>query len=454
MLKLLHCTSVARLSSWASLILLQCLLGAAATAEVRLALVIPGYDSAEHSALSDDLVASADWAQRKGFLDPASGEAVRIDVLSDGCNPVVARAVATRRAEPDAPEIVLGDCGDETLAVAAIYAGQGLPFVVPFAQDAGDAGAPPPGVIQIEPGGAASAHALASALRDSGQVMEGQVAVLTEAGSFGAAFFRRLVAEETCGASCRLLSVPWPQETAPPALKEAQWVIYAGSDVGSLDAVVGDLPPDQNWLIHHRGRTPAREWLALVNASAYSEQDFTLAVPANPERSEESVGFSSANQLFFLAAIQVAARATEALKHQPEVDEALSELIDTVIGELEIGSEGEVQFKQALSMHTPVDYLQRRVASAATIGALAKETATPGDAPAPVYNLLVAPLESRSPLVLKPGAETTLRFSLGPNLEANVLGIAPVNPRIDELAAGHTLKLGVTLNCFVCATES
>lgn len=454
MMKSLRCTSVTRRSNWALPILLQCLLGAAATADMRLALVIPGYDSAEYSALSDDLLASADWAQRKGFLDLASGEAVRIDVLADGCNPLVAREVAARHGKPAAPTVVLGDCGDDTLAVAAIYAGQGLPFIMPFAQDAGDAAVAPPGVIQIEPGGAAAAHALASALRQSERVVEGQVAVLTEAGSFGADFFQQLVAEEACGASCRLLSVPWPQNKAPPALTEAQWVIYAGWDVGSLDAVVGDLPPDQHWLIYHRGRTSAREWLALVNASAYSELDFTLAVPAITERSVESVGFPSANAIFFRAAAQVAVQKLQAIKRQAEVDEAVSEVDYTLVGQLETAKQVKVSSQYALSIYTPVDYLQRLAIPGASIGAIARESATPGDDPAPVYNLLVAPLEGRSPLVLKPGVETTLSFSLGPNLDANVLGIAPVNPRIEELAEGRKLKLGVTLNCFVCATES
>jgi hypothetical protein len=430
------------------------LLGAAATADVRLALVIPGYDSAENAALSDDLLANADWAQRKGFLDLASGEAVQIKVLADGCDPVVAQEVAARRGEPGTPKVVVGDCGDNTLAVAAAYAGQGLPFIVPFAQDVGGAAVAPPGVIQIEPGGAAAAHALASALRDSGRVVEGQVAVLTEAGSFGAAFFQRLVAEEACGASCRLVSVPWPQEKAPPALTEAQWVIYAGWDVDSLGAVVGDLPSDQHWLIYHRGRTSARDWLALVNAAAYSDQDFTIAVPAITERRAESAGFPSANAIFFLAAAQVAAQELQAIKQKPETDEAVFEVVDTIIGELMIGKDGEVSVQYAVSTYSPVDYLQRLVDWGEPIGALAKESAMPGDNPTTVYNLLVAPLESRSPLVLEPGVETTLSFSLGPNLEANVLGIAPVNPRIEELAEGRKLKLGVTLNCFVCATES
>jgi len=433
---------------------MQCLLAAAAAADVRLALVIPGYDSAENAALSDDLLANADWAQRNGFLELASGEAVQIKVLAEGCDPVVAREVAVRRGEPNAPDIVLGDCGDDTLAVAAAYAGQGLPFIVPFAQDAGAAAVAPPGIIQIEPGGAAAAHALASALRDSGRAVEGQVAVLTEAGSFGADFFQQLVAEDVCGASCRLLSVPWPQEKAPPALTQAQWVIYAGTDVDSLGALIGDLPADQHWLIYHRGRTAAREWLALVNESAYSEPDFTLAVPMITRQSGESVGFPSANAIFFLAATQVAAQGLDAIKRQLEMDEAVSEVVDTIIGELKIGKEGEVSFQYALSTHDPADYLQRLVAWGEPVGALAKESAMPGDDPDTVYNLLVAPLESRSPLVLKPRVETTLSFSLGPNLEDNVLGMAPVNPRIEELAEGRNLKLGVTLNCFVCASES
>lgn len=454
MLKSVRCTSVTRRSSWALPILLQCLLCSAATADVRLALVIPGYDSAEHAALSDDLLASADWAQRNGFLDLASGEAVRIDVLADGCDPVVAREVASRHGTPAVPTVVLGDCGNDTLAVAAIYAGQGLPFIVPFAQDAGDAAVAPPGVIQIEPGGAAAAHALASALRDSGQVVAGQVAVLTEAGSFGTAFFQRLVAEKSCGAPCRLLSVPWPQEKAPPALTEAQWVIYAGWDVDSLADIVGDLPPDQHWLIYNRGRTSAREWLALVNASAYSEQDFTLVGPAVTERSGESVGFPSANAIFFREAAQVAVQRLQVIKQQAEVDEADFEVDHTLIGQLESGKQVKVSSQYALSTYAPVDYLKRLVIHGASIGAIARESAAPGDAPAPVYNLLVSPLESRSPLVLKPGLETTLSFSLGPNLQANVLGIAPVNPRIEELAEGRKLKLGVTLNCFVCETDS
>lgn len=475
MSKSLQCTSRLRWTRWALPVLLQCLLGAAARADVTLGLVIPGYDSDEHAALSDSLLDSADIAIREGHLDAAFDQPVRLLQLDNGCDSQGVADIADPPAGAARPNVVLGDCGDKTIAVAKAYAHHGLPFVMPFAQDWGNGNLLGPDVTQVELGGMEAAQALVTAINSAGRTVDGRVAVLTEPGSFGTGFYHGLVDEGLCVEPCQLQSVPWPQEDTPVAVREADWVIYAGRHVESLEPVIERASIDQHWVIHYRAKTVAAQWQGFLNVARYlpPQLDVILTVPDIRRLEWATQGVSSEATLYFLAAIRAAAGHLVVLNRSPGSG-GLFNAIGRIFGGVMREAEAPTP-RKALAVYTPDDYPLRFGRGRGSSGAVTVDVVVPPpttapepspepspepevddpvDPPEPVYNLEITPLAGKSPIALEPGSETTLSFSLGPELRNNVLRNARVNPDIREIADGQLLKLGITLNCLVCATGS
>lgn len=465
-------------SRWSSrflLLALQCLLAAAADATMRIGVVLPGYDSTENAELSESILAAATWARREGLLDGLAREPIELTVLSDGCRPGGVSATIARLSAADTQLAIVGDCGPRTAAIASAYARQDTPFVAPFAQDV-EGGPPADGdMAQIEPDGTQAARRLVAQMQEDGLRLWGRVLVLSEDNDFARAFFRGLRDDTLCASGCDLVTAPWPG-TDTSRIARADWVVYAGRHVAPLVEVLPETRPVQRWLIYHRGRTPTRNWLGFLKDIANAPQPFRLIAPE-----PDSVGFTrrelpSANAVYFLAAVQHAAQRLAQQSRRAGAGGVFSGL-----GGLFGGLKNRVPAPPrapALAAYSPGefldgvigagDYLEARTESAPPVvdipATVEPVIVPPPPSPAPgvvgppraadrlpVYNLEIAPLESRSPLALKARTQTTLTFSLGPESEASVLGNATVNPEVESLAAGDTLTLGVTMNCLVCA---
>ncbi|RPH76207.1 MAG: CHAT domain-containing protein, partial [Nitrospiraceae bacterium] len=78
----------------------------------------------------------------------------------------------------------------------------------------------------------------------------------------------------------------------------------------------------------------------------------------------------------------------------------------------------------------------------------------PPKAEVSVYNILIAPLKSSDPLVLRADQPTQIKFSIGKPLAGSVLQQTEIDDRIGKLAEGKKAQIDVRMICGVCSEDA